>query len=89
MKSVSAAIDGHLSIDRIATPASRYLELCVAGDTVPNPHRLSLTSQALDLFDQVFVPFLEFLQIVRRHGAYVRYTIRVAYLAERHFVTVH
>ena len=90
MKSVSAAISGHLSIDRIATSASRYFDLCVTGDTVPNPQRLSLTSQALDLFNQVFVAFLKFFQLARsHHGTDIRYTIRVTHLAERHFVTVH
>ena len=89
MKSVSTSINRHLSINRIATAASRYLELCVAWNTVPKPCRFSFASEALDLFNQVFVPFLEFLQIARRHGPYIRYTCRVAHLAERHFVTVH
>lgn len=90
MKSVSAAINRHLSIDRIATPASRYLDLCVAGDAVPNSRRFSFASQALYLFDQVFVAFLEFLQLTRNdHGTYIRYTCRVAHLTERLFVTIH
>ena len=57
----------HPGINGIATAASRYLELCVAWNTVPKPCRFSFASEALDLFNQVFVPFLEFRQFIRRH----------------------
>ena len=80
----------HLSIDRIATAASRYFVLCVAWDTVPNAQRLSLASQALDLVNCVFVAFLKFAQLARsHHGADIRYTWRVAHLAERLLVPIH